>query len=192
MTVSDVAETQPRRADARANRESLLTAAAELFTARGTDVSYEEIAERAGVGRATLYRHFPTREALLAGLLDGVMEELENAAAAYAHRPGGLFDLLDFCVRAQQHHVPLVDLVSQTAAPQQMAAMRRRLRRLLAGPLAAAQSAGLVRSDLSVNDVRLLLIMLSALNRRTVTKADRARALALARTVLTGGPAPAG
>jgi len=55
----------PTRADALRNRELLLTTALEVFAGQGTDVSLKVIAEAAGVGIGTLYRHFPTREALL-------------------------------------------------------------------------------------------------------------------------------
>lgn len=54
------------RADAQKNRELILSAAEELFLERGADVPLEEVAKRAGVGIGTLYRRFPTREALLA------------------------------------------------------------------------------------------------------------------------------
>jgi AcrR family transcriptional regulator len=54
------------RADAHKNRELILSAAEELFLEKGADVPLEEVAKRAGVGIATLYRRFPTREALLA------------------------------------------------------------------------------------------------------------------------------
>jgi AcrR family transcriptional regulator len=53
------------RADAVRNRDLLLTAAAEVFAARGADVPLEDIARAAGVGIGTLYRHFPTRDALV-------------------------------------------------------------------------------------------------------------------------------
>jgi len=55
---------RPQRADARRNRELLLVAAAEVYDERGVDASLEEIARRANVGIGTLYRHFPTRDAL--------------------------------------------------------------------------------------------------------------------------------
>jgi AcrR family transcriptional regulator len=55
----------PTRADARRNRERLLAAALDVFAGEGTDVSLTMIARSAGVGIGTLYRHFPTREALL-------------------------------------------------------------------------------------------------------------------------------
>jgi AcrR family transcriptional regulator len=63
-----VPETQPRalRADAQRNRDLLMTTAARLFATDGPDVPLEEIARTAGVGIGTLYRHFPTRDALLA------------------------------------------------------------------------------------------------------------------------------
>lgn len=56
----------PLRADAQRNRERILAAAEEVFLERGTGVSLEDVAKRAGVGIGTLYRRFPTREALLA------------------------------------------------------------------------------------------------------------------------------
>jgi AcrR family transcriptional regulator len=76
--------TRPQRADARRNRELLLAAAAEVYDEQGVDASLEEIARRAGVGIGTLYRHFPTRDAVTeavyrreVGLLcDGVDELL--------------------------------------------------------------------------------------------------------------------
>lgn len=63
MTASPVFHTL--RADARRNREKLLTAATEAFAAEGQDVALESIAARAGVGIGTLYRHFPNRDALV-------------------------------------------------------------------------------------------------------------------------------
>ena len=56
---------KPLRKDAARNRETLLAAAVGLFAERGTEGSLEEVAKRAGVGIGTLYRHFPTRDALL-------------------------------------------------------------------------------------------------------------------------------
>jgi AcrR family transcriptional regulator len=57
--------TQPLRADAQRNREKLLAAASELFARSGTDVPLEAVAAHAGVGIATLYRNFPTRDVLV-------------------------------------------------------------------------------------------------------------------------------
>src|SRR3954471_8799156 len=57
--------TKPLRADASRNREKLLDAALEQFAEAGTNASLETVAKRAGVGIGTLYRHFPTRDALI-------------------------------------------------------------------------------------------------------------------------------
>lgn len=72
--------TKTTRADALRNREKLIAAATELFAARGTDVSLEAIAKRAGVGIGTLYRHFPTREALVEEAYRHEVEQLTAAA----------------------------------------------------------------------------------------------------------------
>ena len=68
------------RADARQNREKLLAAAAELFANSGVEVSLEAIAKRAGLGIGTLYRHFPTREALVEAAYRNEVERLCHAA----------------------------------------------------------------------------------------------------------------
>jgi AcrR family transcriptional regulator len=64
------------RADARRNYERLLTSARAAFAEHGVDASLEDIARRAGVGIGTLYRHFPTRDALLQALLCEGFDEL--------------------------------------------------------------------------------------------------------------------
>jgi AcrR family transcriptional regulator len=74
-----IPETQ--RADARRNREKLLTAATELFAASGKDVSLDAVAKRAGVGIGTLYRHFPTRDALVEAAYRNEVAQLCEAAA---------------------------------------------------------------------------------------------------------------
>jgi AcrR family transcriptional regulator len=68
------------RADARRNREHLLVAATELFAETGTDVSLEAVAKRAGVGIGTLYRHFPTRDALVEAAYSNEVTHLCDAA----------------------------------------------------------------------------------------------------------------
>src|ERR1700753_46787 len=68
------------RADSLRNRDLLLGAAKSAFTEAGADVALEEIARRAGVGIGTLYRHFPTRGALLGAVYQREVEQLSNAA----------------------------------------------------------------------------------------------------------------
>ena len=75
MTVS----ARPLRADAQRNREKLLTAATEAFAAEGEDVALETVAARAGVGIGTLYRHFPSRDALIVA---AYQQEVDSLCAA--------------------------------------------------------------------------------------------------------------
>lgn len=72
--------TRPHRADARRNFDALLTAARQAFNDHGADVPLEDIARDAGVGIATLYRNFPTRQALFEAVYVGEVEELAQAA----------------------------------------------------------------------------------------------------------------
>ncbi|WP_432053942.1 TetR/AcrR family transcriptional regulator [Streptomyces sp. bgisy022] len=82
-----MAQVRPMRADARRNRERLLQVAAEAFAEQGEGASLDDIARRAGVGSGTLYRHFPTRRALLEAVY-------ADRIAALAARGGDLADRL--------------------------------------------------------------------------------------------------
>ena len=78
------------RADARRNRGELLDVARQVIAEEGVDASLRDIARRAGVGIGTLYRHFPTREALLAAIIDdGVRRLAVHAQQLAAARPPG-------------------------------------------------------------------------------------------------------
>ncbi len=91
MTVDQgLVATRPLRADARRNREAILRAAREVFERDGVLCSLDGIALRAGVGNATLYRNFPTRNDLLAAVmesdLDAARAEAKTLAAEHAPR----------------------------------------------------------------------------------------------------------
>ena len=84
------AETPPvrqLRADARVNHDKLVAAARALFTEKSTSAPLEEVAERAGVGIGTLYRHFPTRQALLEAVYIDEVEAMARSAADLAQLP---------------------------------------------------------------------------------------------------------
>jgi AcrR family transcriptional regulator len=84
-------ETQPllrrKRSDARLNHDKLVMAARALFTDKSTSAPLEEVAERAGVGIGTLYRHFPTRQALLEAVYVDEVEAMARAADDLAELP---------------------------------------------------------------------------------------------------------
>ncbi len=76
--------TRKPRSDALRNRERILEVAKGVFTRQGANASLEEIAKQAGVGIGTLYRHFPTRDALIEGVYRNEVEKLAAAAARFA------------------------------------------------------------------------------------------------------------
>ena len=76
----DDGRTRKPRADAQRNRDRILVAAREEFSRCGAEASLEEVARQAGVGPGTLYRHFPTREALLVAVYRAEMQQLAAAA----------------------------------------------------------------------------------------------------------------
>jgi AcrR family transcriptional regulator len=85
-----MAQVRPMRADARRNYERLLKAAVDAFAEHGEGASLDDIAKRAGVGSGTLYRHFPTRHALLeAAYLDRIEAIAARADALAAELPPG-------------------------------------------------------------------------------------------------------
>jgi AcrR family transcriptional regulator len=78
--LADAQAQRPLRADARRNRDALLEAASAAFTDNGVDTSLEDVAKRAGVGIGTLYRHFPTRDALIEAAYRRGVEQLCDVA----------------------------------------------------------------------------------------------------------------
>ncbi|MFF7145620.1 TetR/AcrR family transcriptional regulator [Streptomyces nodosus] len=94
----------PVRADARRNYEALVAAAEEVFTAEGPDAPLDVIARRAGVGNATLYRHFPTRRDLLVAVSVGEVETLCELAERLRAEPNPRDALIDW-IRAYIDHV---------------------------------------------------------------------------------------
>lgn len=74
------------RADARRNYDALVTAARDAFTEQGATTSLESVAERAGVGIGTLYRHFPTRQALLEAVYADEVEAMAQSASELSDR----------------------------------------------------------------------------------------------------------
>src|ERR1700733_13571425 len=105
-------ERRPLRADAERNRRRLLDAATAIFCERGLDVGVGEIAERAGVGRGTLFRNFPSKEHLIAAIVVERMHESvqRGRAALDAPDPGeALFELIEQAVGIQQTDRALFD-----------------------------------------------------------------------------------
>ena len=137
-----------------------------------------------GPRRADAYRHFPTRAALSRAIVDAALDHWDAVVAELAPGPGHFQELFDAWVRMQQDKSHGVDLLTRTAPEEHLRGARRRFEATLRGPTEQAQGAGIVSADLSVRDVRIILMMLSAALRSPESPSDRRRAIELARTML--------
>ena len=108
------ADLGPLRSDARRNREAILDAARELF-ADSADVAMCQVARRAGVGQATLYRNFPNRGALAAEILDEHIERIAELAADHEGDPDAFFVLLRSLVTSMVDLYGLAELARDDA-----------------------------------------------------------------------------
>lgn len=95
----DDTPSRPLRADARRNRDAILRAARETFEIEGVLASLDGIALRAGVGNATLYRNFPTREELLAAVMESDLAEALAEAETLMRNPSARRALAEWLVR---------------------------------------------------------------------------------------------
>lgn len=151
----------PRRNDARRNREALLGAARELF-AESSEVPMYEIGRRAGVGQATLYRHFPDRGSVAAAIFAEELDGLERLAAEQAGDPRAFFAILRAVAEVQVRFHGLIDCIGgEGAAAAETAQLKDRFLVLIEVPLREAMEAGLLRPDFDLEDVFLLIAMVS-------------------------------
>jgi Transcriptional regulator len=150
---------KPQRRDAAERRKAILAAAEMAFAEKGLDVPLEEICVAAGVGRATLYRNFENRIALVHALMSANVEKLAALADSAAARPDGLriylAEILDQLVKTGG----LVHLIGLD--PQLDHDLSRRVLAHIERLLAGAQSAGVVRADVTSARVNMVIRMMS-------------------------------
>jgi AcrR family transcriptional regulator len=147
------------RADARRNRERVLAAARRAFAEQGYAVPLDEIAAAAGVGPGTVYRHFPTKEALFEAVSVANVEELAADARARAGAADPARAFTEFLDRLAEQALAKRDLPDAFggAGADAVAGAVAEVHEALGVLLAKAQEAGGVRRDVSVNDLIALL-----------------------------------
>jgi AcrR family transcriptional regulator len=162
-----VTTAKPLRADARRNRDALLAKAREIFEAGGFDLRFDDFARLAGVGTGTLYRHFPTREALAEAVYS------EEVATMCAHA-GVLRDTLPpdealaaflrgFVSHLHAHQGLARTLASlMTTRSGALAAGSEALAQAIGELLAAAVEDGTIRDDVGVGPIMMALHGISA------------------------------
>ncbi|MFT4235485.1 MAG: helix-turn-helix domain-containing protein [Microbacterium sp.] len=181
----------PRRVDARRNFEAIVCAARGAFARDGVDASIEDVARAAGVGSATLYRHFPTRDDLILAALS------QNVVSSF-HRGLELLDADDPFAALREFLIAVIDRSSTYAGlPTSLldAASREhsrlgitctRMQDLNARLLERAQSAGAVRADLTAQELFDLATGIAWTVSRNRSPETGPRLLDLALTGLTG------
>ncbi|MEU5463263.1 TetR/AcrR family transcriptional regulator [Streptomyces althioticus] len=151
------------RADARRNRERLLTAARAVFAEHGIDAPMATVARRAGVGVATLYRHFPTRDALVRGAFARQMETCGRAltdALAADDAWTGLRQLVETvcALQREERGFPSAFLKAFPDTAPEHARVRGAAERSLATLVRRAQASGAMRPDVHPSDVVVALV----------------------------------
>ncbi|HEX3791501.1 MAG TPA: helix-turn-helix domain-containing protein [Pseudonocardiaceae bacterium] len=162
---------KPLRADARRNRARILEVAQQVFAAEGLAAPIDAIATRAGVGVGTIYRHFPTKEALFSAILahrvDVITEEINGLLDA-ADPGAAFFGLFRRLIETGLGNKDLFDAMASTTNTELTATSTERSGAMLTELgklLARAQEAGAVRADVSVTDVKGLLVGAHAMHR---------------------------
>lgn len=153
---------RPLRADAQRNRDRLIEAAVAAFGEHGLDVGVAEIARRAGVGTATLFRNFATKDDLVYAVIEARVTELVAIAgrALEVEDPGAafeqlLFDIADFQLRDRGFfdavHMRIID-------EPELLDCKRGLSTIADQILVRAQAAGAVRDDIVEDDLRFIVM----------------------------------
>ncbi|WP_245594638.1 TetR/AcrR family transcriptional regulator [Actinospica robiniae] len=157
------ARPKPLRADAARNRAKVLDAARAAFAAEGIAVPLDEIARRAGVGAGTVYRHFPTKEALFEAVVADRLDALaaQADAALTAEDPGAaFFHFFDSMLEDADDKKDLADALTAAGvglSPETLASAAR-LQNALGALLDRALAAGAVRAGLTVEDLHALAV----------------------------------
>ncbi|WP_111510803.1 TetR/AcrR family transcriptional regulator [Mycobacterium kyogaense] len=170
---------RPLRADAARNRSKLLATAADAFSTRGLGISMDDIARTAGVGAGTLYRHFPTKDHLVAAVLDERIRELAREGRELLDLTGPREALFMLLRKAVLEWGPtdrgLVESLASAVGPHEC--VPRSAREDFASSvdvlLRAARDEGVVRADVTSDEVETLIVGCQAMQHYRPELAER-------------------
>jgi AcrR family transcriptional regulator len=149
----------PKRADAVRNRERVVAAAAAVFAERGIEASVPDVAARAGVGKATVYRSFPTKEHLIAAVVIDRMDEFERRARELVDEPDAWTALRELLSEKAVEHCAdrtLAGALQAGASPDLLAEARRRMWSAVEQLMDRAKAQGRMREAATSDDLRVL------------------------------------
>jgi AcrR family transcriptional regulator len=163
---SQASNRRPLRVDAQANRNRILDRAEEVFGCGGQTMSTEEVARLAGVGIATVFRHFPTKTDLLQAVLIRRLERLRQQAQAKSDNiaPGeAFFDFFRHLVIDAPSKIAIGEALDEAGGSRndQIIEASQALRNAVGMLLGRAQRAGSIRADVDLAEVYALLIATS-------------------------------
>ncbi len=172
----NVAE-RPLRADARRNRERVLKAAREVFSDQGREAQMDDVARRAAVGVGTVYRHFPTKEALLEALAVDAFERIVEIARDRLAHIADPWEALTSTLWAGAEILAadraLSEVMSEIPGPVPIGLdTQRELNQAMGEMLRRAQAAGALRPDVVLDDVPMLMCGVGAATRKSHACAD--------------------
>jgi AcrR family transcriptional regulator len=165
-----IAAQRPLRADARRNRERVLKAARAVFAAQGHEAQMDDVARQAQVGVGTVYRHFPTKEALIEALALEAFQRVETAARE-ALEIADPWEALTHSLWAGAESLAgdraLAELMATFPGPVlQGAQVEEDLRASMTELIARARDAGVLRPDIVLDDVVMLMCGVGAATRK--------------------------
>jgi AcrR family transcriptional regulator len=166
MTKNRSTTARKPRTDALRNRERILEVAKSSFTRHGANASLEEIAKQAGVGTGTLYRHFPTRDALIEGVYRNEVEKLAAAASHFAKKMSPIEALRAWMLLLVDHiaakHIIAPALNSMVGGPSRLyEGSRSMIQGAINELVKRAKRSGDLRRDLDAFDLLRALIGVS-------------------------------
>jgi AcrR family transcriptional regulator len=156
---------RPLRCDAERNRQRIVEAAREVFAARGLCATLDDVAQHAGVGVGTVYRRFPTKEALVEVAFESRVEEVAELAETARSAPSaweGLTLFLRRCADLQAEDRGLRDVaLSAGYGSRHLARIQERVLPSIADVITRAQAEGSLRGDVTTLDLPLIFYMVS-------------------------------
>ena len=145
------------RADAARNLELILEAAEAVFAEKGHEACVADIATRAGVGQATIFRRFETKDDLIAAVFERKMEKMVAVAESAQRKRRAWDGLMEFMATATQLHVQdrgfFQSMAQQLMEKQHLVEMKMRAKEAMGGLVERAKAEGDLRADIAIEDV---------------------------------------
>ena len=186
-------EERPLRADARRNREAILKAAKAVLARRGTDAQMDDIARKAKVGVGTIYRHFPTKEALIEALMVDHFAQITGFVEEGLDDPDPFHGLVSALRRGAELGARDRGITGMFGEHvQKMIEVKRSAERMNAATgelIRRAQAAGTMRADVTVDDIPVFMCgVMQAMHKMGQSQDSWRRHLQLVIDGLRAGP----